>query len=111
MGPGQPLKLSPVIPLVKVVENGRLKGTRPGTKDFSFHPRLEGCRKWKVGRDPGQPLKLSFHLSGDDCRKWKVGRDQGSHYSSPLISVLKVVEIGRLEGTGQPLKLSFHPSC
>jgi hypothetical protein len=62
---------------MKVVENGRLEGTRAATKAFSFHPIGEGCRQWKVGRDPaGQPLKLS-----------------------PFIPVVTVVEIGRLEGT------------
>ena len=51
--PGQPLKLSPVIPVVKVVENGRLEGTRAATKASPFIPvvkivengRLEGTEQ------------------------------------------------------------------
>ncbi len=80
--PGQPLKLSPVIPVVKVVENGRLEGIRAATKAFSCHP------------------------SGEGCRNWKVGRDKGNHWSSPFIPKLKVGDSRRLEWTRPPLKLS-----
>jgi hypothetical protein len=82
LGTRQPLKLSSVIPVVKVAENGRLEGARAATKAFSCHSSFEGCRKRKVRRNR-QPLKLS-----------------------PAIPVVKVVENGRFKAPGQPLKLS-----
>jgi hypothetical protein len=100
-GPGQPLKLSPVIPVVKVVdwkagrdqgshysssfipvvtvvENGRLEGTRAATSAL-LHPKGNVVESGKLEGTRAATKAFFFHPSGDGCRNWKVGRDQGSH--------------------------------
>jgi hypothetical protein len=48
-GLGQPLKLSPVIPVVKVVDSERFEGTPKGLRSS----RVGGCGTLDVARDYG----------------------------------------------------------
>jgi hypothetical protein len=69
-------KASPVIPVVKVVVNGRLEGTRAATKGL---PELKVVDNGRLEGTGAATEAFSCHPSGEGCRKRKVGRDQGSH--------------------------------